>query len=90
MHKTDPDECLEDRIISAVVCVLGCACGDVIGWVIAGTIWGLFLLVRSFPNYAGVAAISCGALILAVVTWRALRPDTTAFDDPGDIHARGD
>ena len=74
----------ESRAISAVVCMLGGACVDVIAWIIVGIIWGFFLLVRSFTIYAGVAAISCGALILVLVAWRALRANTKAFDDPNE------
>lgn len=88
VRKTDPDVSLKDRPERAVEgvlgCLLGCVCGDAIGWVIGGTIWCLFLLVRSYRIYAGVAAISCGALILALVAWRALKADTKAFDDPND------
>lgn len=51
--------------------------GDAIGWVIGGAIgWAgvsLFFLARSYSSYTGVAAISCGVLILVLVAWRALK-----------------
>jgi hypothetical protein len=65
--------------------------GEVIGWVIVGAIWVigwagvyLFFLARSFSSYTGVAAISCGMLILVLVAWRALKADIKALDDPND------
>ena len=64
--------------------VLAYVCGEAIGWVVVGTIWCLFLLVRSYSTYAGMAAISCGMLILALTAWRALKADTKAFDDPNE------
>ncbi|MGA7804562.1 hypothetical protein [Bradyrhizobium sp.] len=61
--------------------------GEIIGWVIGGAIWlvglSLFLSVRSHPSFIGVAAISCGAIILVMVAWRALKAGVKAFDDPG-------
>lgn len=57
--------------------------GEIIGWVIVGVIWLvgvlLFFLARSYSSFAGVAAISCGVLILVLV---ALKADIKALDDP--------
>lgn len=57
-------------------------------WVIIGVIWlvvfSLYVLVRDFPGFTGVAAILSGVVILvfALVAWRAREADIKVFDDP--------
>jgi hypothetical protein len=61
--------------------------GEVLGWVIVGSIWGIgwagFFLVRNYTRSTAVAAISCGVLILVLVAWRSLKADIEPLDDPG-------
>lgn len=73
MQDAEQETSWYERAVDALVCVFGCVCGDVIGWAIAGVLWCLFLLARSYSFYVGVAAISCGVLILALVAWQALK-----------------
>jgi hypothetical protein len=80
MQDAEQETSWDDRVTGAV----GYICGEVIGWIIVGAIWCLFSLARNYSGYTGVAAISCGVLILALVAWRALKADTKALDDPND------
>jgi hypothetical protein len=55
---------------------------EVIGWFVIGVIWCLYNLAGSFSTFAGLAAISCGVLILVLaIAWRAFKADTIALDE---------
>jgi hypothetical protein len=59
-------------------------CAEALVWTTGGAIWFLFFLADSYRRFTGVAAISCGTVILALVAWRALKADTEAVDDSDD------
>lgn len=80
MQDAEQETSWDDRVKGAVDYI----CGEVIGWVIVGAIWCLFSLAHNHSGFTGVAAISCGVLILALVAWRALTADTKALDDPNN------
>jgi hypothetical protein len=50
---------------------------EILVYVIFGAIWGVgwvcVFLVRNYQRPTGMAAISCGALILALVAWRTIK-----------------
>jgi hypothetical protein len=82
-----------DMLEDALGPLLAYFISEMILWVIYGVIWlvgaSLYLLVRNYPGFMGVAAISSGVLIL-LVAWRALKTDVKAFGDPGSNRLIGE
>jgi hypothetical protein len=83
MQDAEQETSWNDRVADAVAYL----CGELIMWAVAGILWCFFTAISPlFPSvpspwiFIGIATISCGVLILALVVWRALKADT--LDDP--------